>query len=78
MTEELGAQQMTLSYFTATVEAVPKPRLEAQREQDYVTGAQGPIWEETQWPRRHTYYQRGYSEKASPSLPFCSSNISNE
>ena len=42
--EELRAQQMTLSYFTATVEAVPKSRLEAQREQDYVTRAQGPIW----------------------------------
>ena len=31
--EGLRAQQMALSYFTATVRAVPKSRLEAQREQ---------------------------------------------
>lgn len=40
--EGLRAQQMTLSYFTAAVEAAPKSRLEAQREQVMLPESRDP------------------------------------
>lgn len=42
VTEELRAQQMMLSYFTATVEALPKSRLEALREQVMLPESRDP------------------------------------